>query len=163
MTATCVEFGHDIVGPTTARPGNADPGQSFYDQTLGQWMTWNGTAWQPSLNGNMPFVSPNTAGNIVYTAAQMINGIIERDCNGAGRADTTDTAANIIAALGMVVGMAFETIVQNISGGAFSITLGGGTGVTIKGNNVIPQNKTAFLTVRMTGAGTLTIYSSVSA
>lgn len=59
---------------------------------------------------------------------------------GAGGAVTTDTAANIIAAVYYVNDMSYKLRIVNSSSGAFSWTLAGGTDVTITGNATIAQN-----------------------
>lgn len=41
-----VEHGHDRSGTTANRPVNAEIGQEYFDTTLGQDLTWNGTEWQ---------------------------------------------------------------------------------------------------------------------
>lgn len=76
-----------------------------------------------------------TAGNGTYTAAQLFGGVIRRDCNGASRSDTTDTAANIIATAGLGVdGMSFECVLVNVSDAAETITIIGGSGVSVWAN-----------------------------
>ena len=72
-----------------------------------------------------------TAGAGTLTAAGIARGLIERDCAGAGRADTTDTAANIISAMGLAEGSRFSWILKNTSSAAETSTVSGGTGVTI--------------------------------
>lgn len=51
MAVTTVEFGHDTSGTTAGRPGNADPGQMYFDTTLAVWLVWSGTAWLTALGG----------------------------------------------------------------------------------------------------------------
>lgn len=41
------EHGHDLSGPTTERPTNAEIGQRFFDTTLGVSLVYNGTVWIP--------------------------------------------------------------------------------------------------------------------
>jgi hypothetical protein len=114
----------------------------------------------------------STAGAVTYTVAQFLGGLILRDCNGAGRADVTPTAAAIIAALfpdglplledgsgSALTGQAFRVHIRNTTGGAFTITLTAGTGVTISGTATIAQNNAKDFLVVITGATTVTIYS----
>lgn len=81
----------------------------------------------------------NTAGNATYTAAQLVGGIINRDPNGSGRTDTTPTAAQIVSEMqsknsAVTDGSSFAWFVYNTgSGGSETITLNGGTGVTVFG------------------------------
>lgn len=98
--------------------------------------------------------SVSTAGNISpIPNAQIINAIYNRDTNGGARTDTTDTAANILAAIRVggvapVVGTSFILYVRNTAAAANTLTLAGGTGVTIVGTATVAQNNIrAFLGV----------------
>lgn len=72
------------------------------------------------------------AGTATIAAAALINASY-RITSGSTATLTTDTAANIVAALdGAQVGSAFEFLLVN--GGSGTATLSGGTGVTIVGN-----------------------------
>lgn len=83
----------------------------------------------------------NTAGIVAYTGGQLVGGLILRDCNGAGRADTVPTAADLLAAIPAAqVGQGFRFTIRNTSGGAFSITVSTATGVTLSGTMTIAQN-----------------------
>lgn len=37
--------GHDGAGATARRPTNCEAGENFFDTTIGQLLTWNGTNW----------------------------------------------------------------------------------------------------------------------
>lgn len=75
-----------------------------------------------------------TAGNVTYTAAQLLGGFIKRDCAGSGRTDTTPTAALLAAAIeGVEVGTGFEFTIRNNADGNETITLAAGTGCTLSG------------------------------
>jgi hypothetical protein len=37
--------GHDLSGTTAQRPTTCEPGETFFDTTIGQLMVWNGTNW----------------------------------------------------------------------------------------------------------------------
>lgn len=104
-----------------------------------------------------------TAGNVTFTAAQLLGGIILRDPNGAGRADNTPTATQLRDAIkGCVVGTAFEFTIRNTADAAETITLTAGTGVTISGTATIAQNNTKRFLVVFTNVGgtpACTIYS----
>lgn len=100
-----------------------------------------------SVNVTVPFLSKKTAATITtagagtYTADQMLGGIILRDPTGASRTDTTNTAAQLVAACpGVAVGSTFELLVRNTADAAETITVAGGTGVTISGTATIAQN-----------------------
>lgn len=99
-----------------------------------------------------------TAGAGTYTAAQLLNGVIARDPNGAGRTDTTDTAANIITGLGLNADYKeAEVVVVNTADAAETITLAGGSGVTLKGAITIAQNQSTRLAIMRTGAAAVCI------
>lgn len=88
-----------------------------------------------------------TAGAGTYTAANLLAGLITRDPAGANRTDTTGTAEEIIAAftaVGLLTNDYDEAffIVKNTADAAETITLAGGTGVTLKGTLTIAQNQT---------------------
>jgi hypothetical protein len=110
-------------------------------------------------NGSTP-ASINTAGNATYTAANLLTGIIVRDCNGAGRSDTLDTAAAIVAAVkavdsGVNVGDIVCCDIINGSAGATNITLGAGTGGAFdanqtSGSRTVIQNTSKTISIRLT-------------
>lgn len=103
-----------------------------------------------------------TAGAGTYTAAIVkAGGFLARDCAGAGRTDTTDTAANIISACNLDAdGEWVEMVVYNDSDAAEAITLAGGTGVTVlavegAADLVIDQAASAVLRFIRTSATTV--------
>jgi hypothetical protein len=102
-----------------------------------------------------------TAGAVTYTAAEFAGGLILRDPNGAGRTDITPTAALLDAQLGTPrVGSALVVTIRNTADAAETITMSGGTGVTISGTATIAQNnQKAFLCVKTATTPTYTIYS----
>lgn len=93
-----------------------------------------------------------TAGAGTYTAANLLGGLILRDPAGAGRTDTTHTAAQIVAALpGAAVDDTFELMIVNTADAAEAITLAGGTGVTLVPATItIAQNEVFIGRVRLT-------------
>lgn len=106
----------------------------------------------------------NTAGAVTLTAAQLINGLILRDPNGAGRTDTTPTAEQLFEAIGGdsikdVENAAFEFTIRNTANSNETITLAGGTGVTISGTATIGQNNSKTFLAVFTDADTVVIYS----
>lgn len=73
-----------------------------------------------------------TVGNGTLTAAALVGGIVTRSGPTAAYTDTTDTAANIIAALANPeVGASFEINIKNTV--AFAQTIAAGAGVTLAG------------------------------
>ncbi len=82
-----------------------------------------------------------TAGNETLTVAHLLGGYITRDPAGGARTDTTDTAANIVGAFNWAtVGSSFEFTIENTADAAETITVAGGTDVTISGTATIAQN-----------------------
>lgn len=75
------------------------------------------------------------------TAAQSYNSIV-RGIPTSTATYTTDTAANIISAIGgdCAVGTSFRVVVLNAAATAITITFAGGTGVTVSGVATVVQN-----------------------
>lgn len=108
-------------------------------------------------NHGLPAVTITTAGAATYTVTQLLGLMISRDCAGAGRTDTTPTAANIIAGAGLQLnGASFSTYLKNTSDAAETITLAAGTDVTLLGGDyTIAQSEQARLTWIRTSATTV--------
>lgn len=108
------------------------------------------------VSGSAP-ASYATAGAQTYTAADVLTGVIVRDCAGAGRSDVLPTAALLVAAIpGAAIGMLVRCLIVNGSDAAETITLGAGTGGSFDTNQtaasrVIPQNTSKLVTIRLTG------------
>jgi len=102
----------------------------------------------------------NTVGNLTYSAAQIRTGLIVRDPNGGGRTDTTDTAARLIQELGLhQEGDAWVCYLINTADAAETITLAGGTGVTISNvAQTVAQNEAAEMLFVRTNDGGITLY-----
>lgn len=87
-----------------------------------------------------------TAGAATYTAANVVNGFIIRDPNGAGRSDVTPTAAELLAQARTVfgniaVGSNFVFEIANTADGNETITVTAGSGVTLwPASQTIAQN-----------------------
>ena len=106
----------------------------------------------------------NTAGNETISASELLGGYYLRDCAGANRTDTTDTAANIVAAIDNAkVGTSRLFFVKNTSDAAETLTIAGGTGVTITGTATVAQDNTKIFLVLLTnvtsGSEAVTLYS----
>lgn len=101
-----------------------------------------------------------TAGAETYTAAQLATGLIARDPNGAGRSDTTDTAANIISGLGLANdGDCAAVYLINTADAAETITLLAGANVTFSNiGQTLAQNESAILLFRRASSTTVTAY-----
>ena len=104
------------------------------------------------------------AGAQTLTAAQLLGGVIEHTVT-AAVADTTDTGANLDAAIPNVAnGDTFECYLTIL--GAFTVTLTAGAGVTIKGTTAlvgVAAGKGAHLIFRRTAVSTWTVYVVLSA
>lgn len=99
-----------------------------------------------------------TAGAGTYTAANIATGVITRDPSGAGRTDTTDTAANLISGLSLTTNYdAVECLLVNTADAAETITLAGGTGVTLKGTITCERDTVIRLAFTRTGAAAVTV------
>jgi len=118
-----------------------------------------------TTSGGLIWPTPSTlntsaAGAITLTAAQLLNGFFEHNASGAVT-DTTDTGTAIDTAIGnATTGDAFMFALANTSGN--TITLAGGTGVTLKGNTSLTTSKTALCFFRRTGSATYTCYVMVA-
>lgn len=112
--------------------------------------------------------SINTAGNVTYTAAQLLTGIILRDANGGARTDVFPTAALLVAGMGAAaaVNASFEVLIVNTSGAANTVQITMGSGGTSGGGAVlatIAQSTSRLFTIRLTnvtaGAEAYTVYA----
>lgn len=102
----------------------------------------------------------NTVGAGTVLAAAINGGIVVRGGSQTNTAfaDTTDTAANIIAGNpGLVgkIGSSVLVLYQNTTNA--NVTLGGGAGVTVSGITVIPAGSAALYVLTYTAAATLTM------
>lgn len=105
-----------------------------------------------------------TAGDLTLTAAMLLGGLVLRDPAGGDRTDTTDTAANLVAAFpSAIVGSSFRVAIRNTADAAETITVAGGAGVTTSGTMTIAQNNTrefiAVLDNVTSGAEAVTMYA----
>lgn len=112
----------------------------------------------------------DTAGAVTFTAAQMLEGLILRDPNGAGRIDITPSAALFVSGMplqGRVADASYLCHLINTANGVETITLTAGDGVTLVPATVtIAQNENALLLVRFAdvrgGSEAVTIYAMVA-
>jgi hypothetical protein len=96
-----------------------------------------------------------TAAAVTYTAAQIAGGVIRRDPAGAGRADLVDTAANLIAGLGLLRdGDSRDFLLVNTADDAETITITTNTGVSLKNTATVAQNEAVRVTVLRTSSTT---------
>lgn len=81
------------------------------------------------------------AGSVTLTTDELINGIYIQADGGSAATQTTPTAAQIVAAIdGCVPGTKFTFVMVNNDAGD-SMTIAGGTGVTIKGTATTATGK----------------------
>lgn len=101
----------------------------------------------------------STAGNLTYTAAMLLGGIILRDPQG-NRNDVTPTAALLAAAIPNVkAGTSFIFTIRNTAGAAETITVTAGVGCTLSGTMTIAQNNSKSFLVVFTSTTAYTVYS----
>lgn len=108
----------------------------------------------------------NTTGSVNYTATQIQNGIIVRDCNGANRVDVFPTAVDLVNIVPEPVeGSSIEFFVRNVSSGTELLTLNSNTGVTFSSTLTIAAGVTsrfiAVLTNISFGNEAVTVFVSV--
>jgi predicted RecA/RadA family phage recombinase len=109
-----------------------------------------------AVEGSATPTSDATAGARTYTAAEILSGVIVRDCAGASRSDVLPTAALLVAAApNAKVGDVIKCLIVNGSDAAEVITIGAGSGGAFDTNQtsasrVIPQNASKTLTIRLT-------------
>ena len=105
----------------------------------------------------------NVTNAATLTAAQSYNSIV-RGIPTSTATYTTETAANIIAAIGgdCGVGTCFRIVVLNAAASAITITVGGGSGVTVSGVATIVQNASkefiGYVTNVTAGSQAITLY-----
>lgn len=106
----------------------------------------------------------STAGNVTYSAAELVGGLILRDPAGDNRADVSPTAAQIVGAVAAAIATSsFRFTIRNTADAAETITLTAGAGVTLSGTMTIAQNNSKEFLAVITNAGSgteaVTIYS----
>ncbi len=113
------------------------------------------------LPAQMGLAAPTATATL--TAANSYNTII-RGVPTAAATYTTATAAAIVAAIGgdCAVGTTFKVVVLNASAGANTITIAGGTDVTVSGVATVAQNASKVFLGRVTnvtaGSEAITLY-----
>lgn len=113
-----------------------------------------------ALTINEVHTAISTASAVTYTAAQINTGWIDRDCNGAGRADLMPTAAQLYTQFGSPeVNTTFQFIIKNTSGAANSVTLTTNTGITLTGTMTVAQNNLKIFHMTFTSPTAVTVYS----
>jgi hypothetical protein len=97
-----------------------------------------------------------------YTAAQILGGVILRDCASSARTDVLPSAALLIAALKEdTIGQVIKCLIVNNSDAAETITIDAGDGGTITqiaGTRIIVQNTSRMIYIRIDSATTYTAW-----
>lgn len=109
---------------------------------------------------NPTIVSLATVGAGVITAANFAGGLTARGGSQSGTpfTDTTDTAANIIAACANLIGKVGSSFIYYYNNATNAVaTLSGVSGVTVSGITVVPSNMTVGYLVTYTAAATITM------
>lgn len=162
-----------LTGAPAATVGVWAPGAQIYNAVDGTMCLNTGTTAAPvwglvENSGDQPiesiaFNSDATAGPSTILAAKVVNAILSRDGGVANRADTTDTAAAILAAVpGAAIGTTFRFFYKNASTTDGQInTLSGGSGVTITGNANVAAGRVQEYIARFTNVtvAALTLYA----
>jgi hypothetical protein len=103
-----------------------------------------------------------TNSDVTYTAAQILGGIIDRDCNGSARSDVLPTAALLVQAMREEkVGDVVECLIVNNSDAAEAITIVAGDGGTVKNvaaARTVPQNTSRMIYIVITAIGAAPTY-----
>ena len=113
------------------------------------------------LPGHMDLAAPTATATL--STADSFNSII-RGVPTAAATYTSATAAAIVAAIGgdCAIGTTFMVVVINASAGANTITIAGGTGVTVSGVATVAQNASKVFLGRVTavaaGSEAITLY-----
>ena len=113
------------------------------------------------LPGQMKLAAPTATATL--SAANSFNVII-RGVPSAAATYTTATAAAIVSAIGgdCAIGTTFMVVVLNASAGANTITVEGGSGVTVSGVATVAQNASKIFLGRVTavasGSEAITLY-----
>lgn len=102
-----------------------------------------------AAQSNFSYGTNTATASTTLTAAKLTGGAVQTTLAmtgtlTAGATGTTDTAANIIAAIPQsqrYVGFTYKLRVINSSSGNFAWTIAGGTGVTVTGTATVAQNQ----------------------
>jgi len=113
------------------------------------------------LPGQITLAAPTATATL--TAAQSYNSIV-RGVPTAAATYTTATAAAVVAAIGgdCAIGTSFRVVVINASAGANTITVAGGSGVTVSGVATVVQNASkefiGYVAAVESGSEAITLY-----
>lgn len=152
--------GSGTINGATSYVINQNFGFAMFLDVGDEWQVVSGGGRSSQFqSGTAAFTSLNTAGNLTYSAAQLLTGTIIRDPNGGSRSDSLDTAANIVAAMpGCKVGDTITCYLVNGADAAETITVGAGSGGTFDANQIaasriVIQNTSKTIKIRLTNVG----------
>lgn len=123
------------------------------------WIHIDTTPISIGTNNTAPATTAlSTVGAGTVTATGFNTGYTARSGSTAAFTDTTDTAANIIAAVPAIVNKIGASFIYTYVNNTVAVaTLTGGTGVTVSGVTTIPANSWATYIITYTAAATLTM------
>jgi len=99
----------------------------------------------------------STDSNQTISVAAILGGLYSRSGTNTNRTDTTETAANILAAMPeMDIGDTYTFMVSNAT--ANTMVVAGGTNVTASGNLAVPTLQSKFFVLEKTSATAMTLY-----
>lgn len=132
-------------------------------------LPWNNpTGLREFAQPSVAYNTDSSAAAHVLTAANLTGGAVDvtlalTGTLTAAETATTDTAANIIAAIPNAqryTGFTYNLSIINESSGDFAWTIGAGTGVTINGTKTIAQNTWRNFIITVTSTTTVTLQSA---
>jgi len=151
-----------LSGQTIIPPNSA--GMFLLTMTSATAATMVGVSVVPLTSTNLlASTTLSTVGAGTITAAGIAGGVTQRTGtqSAASFTDTTDTADNIIAALPNAnIGQSFIYTYRNNTDGTITIT--GGTGVTVSGLTIVSKNTWVEYLVTYTAASTITMVGTES-
>ena len=136
-----------------ANPNRLTKGDAIVGQILATDAQFTGTLALSTTVDNIA-----DGASMVASAANIITSKIITSTPTTARNLTTDTAAAIIALTSGVVGATYEVTIINLAASAATITLQGGTSVTIVGSPSIVAASSASYRVRVASATTVVLY-----
>jgi len=150
---TIFKLGDDTVATSLMIQNNGDESIArFYSNGMSKHL--NNMYVYGNTTRNKTVSTISTAGNQTYSLNHLWGGIIRRDPNGANRTDVTATAAAMVSGgLYFVPGSSFDFSIENTADAAESITLTGGTGVTLIGAMTIFKGQMRHFTLRIDNVG----------
>lgn len=106
---------------------------------------------------HMQRTNQTTNADSVIAVAAILGGIYSRSGTNTNRTDTTDTAANILAAMPeMDIGDTYMFMVSNAT--ANPLVIAGGANVTASGNLTVPTLTSKWFLLTKTSATAMTLY-----